>query len=97
MHGLNWYLTLLDAGLEAQWRLVRDQLGPSLSKADVVATVRYHRAVLAIAGGLLGFVLLLLLVAAWALHCLFAAPQYVRAASEMSSLLEDEDEAPTSL
>ena len=51
------------------------------------------------AGALLGALLALLLLAAWALHSLLAAPQYVRDVSEVSSLLnvEEDDEAPTSL
>ena len=64
-----------------------------MSKADFVASLLHHRLVLAIAGGLLLIEVALLLVAAWILHCLVSQPTaYVRAASEMTNLLEEEHE-----
>ena len=84
-------LASLDAELDEHWVVMRDDLGLSLSKADFVASLRHHRLVLAIAGGLLLIEVSLLLVAAWILHCLVSQPTaYVRAASEMTNLLEEE-------
>ena len=84
-------LASLDAELDEHWVLMRDDLGLTLSKADFVASLRHHRLVLAIAGGLLLIEVSLLLVAAWILHCLVSQPTaYVRAASEMTNLLEEE-------
>lgn len=90
----------LDDELQAHWHLVEEELGGAapLSRGQLLASLRHHRIVLAIAGALLGIVLLLLLLAAWLLHCLVGdaadGGQYVRAASEMSSLLYDEDDEP---
>ena len=84
-------LASLDAELDEHWVVMRDDLGLTLSKADFVASLRHHRLVLAIAGGLLLIEVSLLLVAAWILHCLVSQPTaYVRAASEMTNLLEEE-------
>lgn len=84
-------LASLDAELDEHWVLMRDDLGLTMSKADFVASLLHHRLVLAIAGGLLLIEVALLLVAAWILHCLVSQPTaYVRAASEMTNLLEEE-------
>ena len=84
-------LASLDAELDEHWVLMRDDLGLTMSKADFVASLLHHRLVLAIAGGLLLIEVSLLLVAAWILHCLVSQPTaYVRAASEMTNLLEEE-------
>ena len=85
-------LARLDAELDAHWDLMRDEIGLGVSKADLVATLRHHRLVLAITGGLLLIEVSLLLVAAWILHCLVSQPTYVRAASEMTNLLKEEDD-----
>ena len=86
-------LASLDAELDEHWVLMRDDLGLTMSKADFVASLLHHRLVLAIAGGLLLIEVALLLVAAWILHCLVSQPTaYVRAASEMTNLLEEEHE-----
>ena len=86
-------LASLDAELDEHWVLMRDDLGLTMSKADFVASLLHHRLVLAIAGGLLLIEVALLLVAAWILHCLVSQPAAdVRAASEMTNLLEEEHE-----
>lgn len=88
----------LDDELQAHWHLLEEELGGAapLSRGQLLASLRHHRIVLAIAGALLGIVLLLLLLAAWLLHCLVGdaadGGQYVRAASEMSSLLYEEED-----
>ena len=71
---------------------MRDEVGLTLSKQDFVASLRHHRLVLAIAAGSLLVEVFLLLAAAWILHCFISQPTYVRAASEMTNLLDEEEE-----
>ena len=54
--------------------------------------LQYHRMLLAIAGGLVGLGLLLLLLASCLLRRYIEGPAYETTASEMATLLEDEDE-----
>lgn len=82
----------LDAELDAHWAAMRDEVGLTLSKQDFVASLRHHRLVLAIAAGSLLVEVFLLLASAWILHCFISQPTYVRAASEMTNLLDEEEE-----
>lgn len=86
----------LSEELELHWgvvqAVVQEDIGVTASKDDFVAALNYHGLLLAIAGGLLGLGLLLLLAAACVLRRYISGPKYQTTPSEMATLL-DEDES----
>ena len=77
--------------MDAEFDVVTQEMGVSASKEQLLATLRYHRLLLAIAGALLGLGLLLLLLASCALRRFISGPSYAAERSEMTTLLDDEE------